>query len=229
MFLFYIYIFISTVFILFIFILCSVMIFFIRERKKHLAIAITILQFWGGFYTIFLILNTGRLATTDVDFYNSFCILAKQLAIQGRFGFPNRKLDFGYFRVHFRTASAQHFEPAPVWFKLARLAGRRLRSKSSAGAIKLLSAKTSSASSVIFPKALSAELLRTLLSCFSSFEFQLLSHKLDEFTRRFPEPIAFEKADSEDVREREVDSREQAPYSSIKEAMTDGTAVLTSV
>jgi hypothetical protein len=48
------------------------MIFFIREREKHLAIAIAILQFWGGFYTIFLILNTGRLATTDVDFYNFF-------------------------------------------------------------------------------------------------------------------------------------------------------------
>jgi hypothetical protein len=41
-----------------------------------------------------------------------------------------------------------------------------------------------------------------------------LSHKLDELTRRFPEPIAFEEADIEDVREREVDSREQAPYSS---------------
>ena len=141
------------------------MIFFIREREKHLAIAIAILQFWGGFYTIFLILNTGRLATTDVDFYNFFLHFGEaarylknglkigrnvvkfdaslaRILTQGRFGFPNRKLDFGYFRVHFRTASAQHFEPAPVWFKLARLAGRRLRSKSSAGAIKLLSAKT---------------------------------------------------------------------------------------
>ena len=84
---------------------------------------------------------------------------------------------------------------------------------------------------MIFPNFESAEFERTFLSCFSSFEFQFeLIHIFDELFRRFPEPIAFDEAEVEFVLEREeVDSKEQAPYSSIREAITDGTAVFTSV
>lgn len=73
MFLFYIYMFISTVFILLIFILCSVMISYnVRKAICDFDCDFDFTIFGAVFYTIFLILNTGRLATTDVDFYNFF-------------------------------------------------------------------------------------------------------------------------------------------------------------